>query len=547
MTSSIRDLQYTLLLALTVLAYATILLMSPELGPTDDYAFLSTLQSGKPFPIYGRNFPFFDDARMGRFDPLVAQEYNLVALVSRTPAAYFLFNAIQLFIFAFLLYRILREATDDHRIVVGAMLLILFSTGFTNAWFRLELGEREAAFFLAIFLWSHMWLRRTGSLAAAALAVVSATTALYYKEPVFLGLLAYTSAHLALSWRTSSNTLKAADGLVAINALVFIALYYLGVYAHRGPWQYGSSPYPWVVVFTKTLLGYGLFSDSLVIFLAIPLAVSRGYRVLRGREPVHPVFDSMLLAGCAYASVFFALHLYGPYYFLPVYVFVLSPMAYYFATKRYLAGAGWKVLAGVAGVVLVLGTIPASLYYLSFNKLLPVNFNKTIDFLVADIRTRVHQRKPLVFLDGVDRARDRPIFLIFGEFLQYRGLTLNDFDMESDVEPTRPLGPPLFRERYLAEYGVYRGGTAPTPGPGDYLVITPDSPHKITEVYLASLTKEYRLVFATPSRFAFPDYTLKTLFKSVLASRLTYNQRVRFGLEEEKLFDRPEFYVFIHQ
>ena len=545
--SGTQDLRYTRLLVLIVLAYATILLISPGLGPTDDYAFLSTLQSGKPFPVYGHNFPFYDDARIGRFDPLVAQEYNLVAPISRTPAAYFLFNAVQLLIFALVLYRILREATDDQRIAVGAAVLIFFSTGFTNAWFRLELGERGAAFYLALFLFFHMWVRRTGNIAAAALALASANIALYYKEPVFLALLVYAGAHLAQSWRTSSKVLNALDGLVMISAVVFITLYFFRVYLHRGAWQYGNSPYAWVVVFGKDLLNYGLFSDSLVMFLAIPLAVSRVYRVLRRGEPAHPIFDSMLLAGCAYASVFFALNLYGPYYFFPVYLFVLPPMVYYFVTRRYLARTSWRVLAGIATVVLVLDTIPASLYYLSYNKYLPVNFNKTIDFLASDIRARAHRRKPLVFLDGVERARDRPIFLVFGEFLQYRGLTLKDFDMESDVALERPVGPASFREKYMAEYSVYRGGAAPRPDRGDYVVVSPDSTREATRQYLASFSGDYRLVFAIRSRFALPDYTLKTLVKSVLADLLAHDQKVRFGLQDENLSNRPEYYVFVRK
>jgi hypothetical protein len=539
---------YTAAAALVVLAYAALLLISPALGPTDDYAFLSTLESGKPLPFYGRNFPFYDDARLGRFDPLVAQEYNLVAPISAAPAAFYVFNALQLLVFALLLFRILREATDDERVVAGAAMLVFLSPGLTNAWFRLQLGERGAAFFLAVFLVSHLWLGRTGSPLAAGGALASANMALYYKEPVFLALGVYAAAHLVLAGARAAKIVRIVDGLVVASALAFIITYYLRVYPDRGTWLYSSSLYPWLVVAVKNLLNYTLFSDPVAMLLAFPLAGFRVYTILAGRRTPHPLFDPMLLAGCAYASVFFVMNIYGPYYFLPVYVFVLPALVYFLVTRRYLAQPAWKVLVACAAVALVLDTIPSSLHYLAYNKYLPVNFNQSIDFLASDIRARGRDEHRRIFLDGVVRARDTTVFLIFGEFLQHRGLTLRDFDVESDLAPTRPVAPPILRAQYLREYGPYRGGPVPAPVRGDYRVVSPAGERDVTERYLASLRADYRLVFATHSPFALPAYDAKTLVKEVLASRLTADQRTRRGLiVSENALERPDFYVFVHK
>lgn len=345
-----------------------LLLTAPALGPNDDYAFLSTLESGKPLPFYGRNFPFYDDARLGRFDPIVGQEYNLVAPLSARPAALYLVNAVQLIIFTVLLLRILGEATGDGRLIAGAAALVLLSPGLTNAWFRLELGERGAAFFLTIFLAAHLWLGRTGSVLAAGLALASASIALYYKEPVFLALGTFAAVHLALTSPRAASRVKIVDGLVIVSALGFLVTYYLRVYQYRGAWLYSSSIYPWLVVSVKNVLNYALFSDPVAVLLAFPLAAVRLYAILARRAAAHPLFDPMLLAGCAYASVFFALNIYGPYYFLPVYVFVLPPLVYFLFTPRFVAGTGWKILAGCAAVVLVLDTVPSGVHYLAYNK-----------------------------------------------------------------------------------------------------------------------------------------------------------------------------------
>jgi hypothetical protein len=527
-----------------ILGYAGLLLVSPALGPNDDYVFLSTLQSGRLLPAYGRNFPFYDDARLGRFDPLVAQEYNLVAPISATPAAYYTLNAIELLIFAGLLYALLRYATRDVRTATGAALILFISPGITNAWLRLELGERGAALFLVIFLIAHLWLRRSGNLWAAALTLASANVALYYKEPVFVALGAYASAHLVLSRQDQRKIVAAVDTLVIASVLVFVVLYTVEIFAVRGPWLYFDSVYPWAVVAAKNLANYTLFSDPLIMLLLWPITAFRAYAVLVRHERAHSVFDSMLVAACAYTSVFFVTNIYGPYYLLPAYVFALPGLLYFLVERRYVARPVWRRLAACAAVVLAVNTVPMGLHYLTYNKYVPANFERTINFLVSDIRARGSADRPRIFIDGVHRAQDTTVFFIFGEFLRHRGLAPNQFDIESDVEPTRPVAPATLRRRYLMEYGAYRGGPSPAPRPGDYRVVSPASERNVTAQYVASLQKDYRLVFVTKSPLAFPAYTAKTAVKQILDAHLTAEQRKRDGLiVSENNLDAPDFYV----
>ena len=75
-----------------VLLYAVLLLVEPALGPSDEYAFLPTLQSGKYFPMYGEDFPYYNSAELGRFGPFGGQEYNLVAFFTNSPLAATPFN-----------------------------------------------------------------------------------------------------------------------------------------------------------------------------------------------------------------------------------------------------------------------------------------------------------------------------------------------------------------------------------------------------------------------------------------------------------------------
>src|SRR3989344_5258129 len=114
-----------------IVIYALIIVAGAELGPADEFAFLSTLQSGMPFPYYDRDFPYFDTYAMGRFIPLGGQEYNLVGLISNDPFWYFAVNAFEFVLFAILLLKILQQFSDNKLLIYSSVLLVFFVPGFT--------------------------------------------------------------------------------------------------------------------------------------------------------------------------------------------------------------------------------------------------------------------------------------------------------------------------------------------------------------------------------------------------------------------------------
>ncbi len=128
------------------LLYAALLLIHPQLGPNDEFAFLPTLQSGKLFPMYWmKDFPYYNDISGGRFGPLGGQEYNDVALFSHLPVAYFAFNAVELLLFAAIFVWILREYSTSKALIYLAGTLVLLTPGFTLAFFKLFHVEKNGA------------------------------------------------------------------------------------------------------------------------------------------------------------------------------------------------------------------------------------------------------------------------------------------------------------------------------------------------------------------------------------------------------------------
>ncbi len=544
----LKDKVILICFSLFVLAYAVVLLISPRIGPIDEFVFLSTLQVGRALPVYGRDFPFYDDFLWGRFVPVGGQEYNLVALISATPAAYYLFNAIQLVGVVLLYYRCLRVATQDRRLILAAMTLLLLTPAFATCWSCLLSGEKGATFYLVIFLFCHLRVQQTGSILAAVAALISANLALYYKEPVFLAIGGYAAGNLVLGWKDSSRRTRLVNGLVLLSCLTYLVFYAVLILPHRGEASYGWSPLPSGVKLLKNAFSYAAFSDPVVLLLAFPLAMWRVIRIVRHGEKGHPVFDPLLLGGCLYAGAFFVLNLYSPYYFLPAYIFIIPPLLHFFLTTSLPDRIGWRVLATLAALVMVFNSIPTALHALSFNKHLPLNYGKTIDFLAADIRARDEGHRRRIFVDGVPRSRDKDVFFVYGEFLQYKGLRLSEFDLESRMVSDRPSGVVYLRDRYLAPYGAYGPGPAPEPKSGDYVVVSPDSLLDVTPAYLRGLESDHRLVFATRSPWGIPRLDLKSVARRLLKGWLSEETKRRYGLIlTDYPSPRTDFFVYVRK
>lgn len=553
---------YKLVFALLVLLYAILLVIRPELGYGDEYAFLPTLQSGKYFPMYGMDFPYYDSAELGRFGPLGAQEYNLVALLSNAPLAYFGFNALLLVGFSFIFIAILKQLLPDGPYLYAIPVLLFLTPGFTLTFFKLLYSEKSVLFYLSVFLLSFLVFQKKQKLIYLIIALIGANAAIYYKETPFLAIGAFAFAHMLFTWRTANTRVRLLDGLLMGSALLYIGIYAVEILPYRMFPELNFTNSGWQV-FLKNLLNYGLFSDPIVVLLLLPLTAWRIYVVLiRRSEPAHPIHDPLLAAGSTYAAAYFILNMYTPYYFLPVYLFALPPI-FYFLTRDRLRHFAWKSAVVVTVFVLVVNAVPLSIHYLTYNKYVPINFNRTLDFLVQDINKRYTDQRLAIFFDGVDRGTGRGVYYVVGEYLRFKGLAIDKFDFKSRNEALDPspfLGhrSPFDRdediERLNAQYRfaypkfpftVFQPGPLPEIRKGDYLVVSPQSTASLDAAYLEHLKEDYDMVFKTDSPLAVPRLTLKTLVKYALVNWLTSEQKGKGFIVNENLWNWPDYYVFV--
>lgn len=547
-----------------IAGYIGLILVYPRLGPSDEYAFLPTLQSGKHFPMYGEDFPYYDVAAMGRFAPLAGQEYNLAAAISNTPQAYFLLNAIQLVIFVFAFLSIISRLSIPRGQGYVALVLLLLLPVSTLTFYKLLYIDKTVLTLMAVALAAHIRFQTATTRGSFLVSILTANLALYYREPVFALLATYATAHWWLGRHTLSRGAKVLDAVWIASAAIYLLVYLIWVMPHRGAQIYGQGQVgDAMLIFVKNAANYAFFSDPIIILCVFPLALYRIIVVLGKRAAPHPIIDAMLLAGVAYAGVFIVLNIFSPYYMLPVYLFTLPALLYFYATplreKRF-----WRWTAGITGFVLLVNTIPLGIHYLSYNKYVPINFDATIAFLKVDISRRYQQgKRASIFFDGVDRGTGKGIYFVAGEYLKFKGLPIHEFDLKSNVEALQQapfVGKPspfdTKAELTLVDpthsyvypdfpFAVFQPGPLPTPQRGDYLIVSPHSTRNVDQHYLDALGKDYDLVFRTYSRFAVPRITLKTALKFFLTKTATHDMSASGVMLNENLLNWPDYYVFV--
>ena len=556
MNISSKNINWYLLIFITfVTAYALLILIKPNLGPGDDYLLLRTIQSGRPLLFYTNpppGFPIGDVTKLGRFTFLGVMEYNLLSLFSKSPSPfwYFFVHAFQYVLLMILFVKIFSKFTSN-KFLIYITPILLSLTPAAIPWFRTHFMDRNVIYYYAVFLFFYLLYLEKPKLYYLVFGVIAANVAIHYKENAFVALAAFAFCHLLLSWKKSKLGLKIFDGLVLLSSFAYLLLYYFVVYRHLPHnavlWNY--NPYNSLLVLIKNLLNYAFFNDPILILILLPFTGWRIYKFLRRRLELHPVYDSMLVAASMIILSYFALKIYGPYYLLPAYVFALPPLVYFFS-QREQRTLFFKGAAVICGLALILNVFPTGIHDITYQKYLPINFNKTLDFLIKDINTRYPNKRANIFLDAINPDGGAGIYFIIGEFLQYKGLTWDRFDFKSDVKLTNNVTQNIEDFQNYEPFTIFQNNKFFEISKGDYLIITADgsTTKNITPAYIQSLDKDYDLLFKTSSPLAVPDLNLKTLAKYLISQRLSQNQKMKEGmLLNENLMQWPDYYVLIHK
>jgi hypothetical protein len=274
------------------------------------------------YTLTGENFPLAIWPNVGRFFPLVLQEFNIVRHFTHTAAGYAVVPIVELIVLAYVLVLLNSELGIAVSVSIAAVTLL--SPGIALTLTMLHFSERHllltvAGLALSVqrFEWSH-------SRSYAVTAVVCAQIMLYHKEIAFLLLFAFAAVRLALRsrnggcpWGGVSRWLRDKDTLLdvvlAVLSVLFALYYTKVVVISGGSLTYGESRR---LPPLKVALLYGQYDVLAVLFIVVLLC--RGYQLWQRRVVVSLLWDGLACGGLLYLVSLIVLGRYRAYYSAPV-------------------------------------------------------------------------------------------------------------------------------------------------------------------------------------------------------------------------------------
>jgi hypothetical protein len=526
-----------------VIFYIGLLMISPHLNPIDDYQTLFTLQAGKLIT------PFID-AGLGRFTPLLGAEYSLITrILPAVPATYFLVNSLQFGIFAIVFSKICTIATKSKSAVCIALLGFFTSQSVMTAWLRLFVGERSVAFWFAVCILAYLSYIVKPKISTFIIALISGAIAIFYKEPAFVALFTFAFLHLISSWKTTKISVKLLDISLICSSAVYALAYFFIIYLNRGPTNYATG---FGYQGLHSVFREFFISDPFLLLLLIAIALWRIYKLLIQKVWFDSVYDSMLVAAIAYIGVYFKLGFYGPYYLLPAYVFAIPAILHFVFPEDFSrTQTRWRSLfIGAVAVFIYINAFsypvyssifPWSLQTINRFKYVAANYDRTLDFLVADIKSRKSDSPPNIYLNLGPNSGYEAYFSLYTFLNYYKGLK-SEFYVKSDILETNDsygtTPPDLTVFKYLKSRPPSKMQK------GDYFIILPSALYGNDQENhmrmsidnnaplpkcLNDLNPDYQLIFHT-------DNDLQSIFKQSKSNTESQSEILCIG--------SPNYYVF---
>jgi len=538
---------------LFVAGYAALILANSDFSPGDDVIFLRTLQQGVPLLFNSADFPYFDGRVLGRFMPLDSIEYNLLLAFSDAPAVYlyFLVHAVQFLVFSLLLVKLLQQVTTNEWVIYLTPIALALLPGYASVWIGLQHNERDVAFFFLLFALSYLSYLEQKEWKRFVLVILCANAAIYFKETAFIAIGSFAAAHYLLATRTRDDHAgKHLDLALMASALAYPLLYAAMVLPHAEFSRMAGTTHD-LPSFIKSILNGAAVYDPLILLFALPITLLRGLQILTGKTTAEPVYDALLFSSAMFVLSYFILNRVGSYYFVPAYVLAIPPVIYFL--QKYLWRARpIRILFLVTGVLWLFNTLPAGVHQVTYLKYMPHNFNLMLDTVADHVRQRGSPGRTNIFLDGISPSDSGWTYFIFAEFLQYRGLRSDQFDLKSDLPRVVVDSTPIVRlGRVPTPFSAFGPGQPWAVQKGDLLIVSPHSNDRWRRVdnesYIKGLLKEHVLLFHTQSRYAFPMFTLKELGRYLLSIGASPGETFLSISRHRPTPERPDYYVFVRK
>jgi putative flippase GtrA len=405
-------------------------------GPFDDHQFARTILQGKPFGFY------FSET-LGRFYPLVAQEYVLASwILGHEEQILYRIGMAKLPLLGLLMAFVIRSTGLRGLPALMLSLSAIFSLGVANTLYRLHAGDLNALIFLLGYIGLTLKFgpesetKKSHHGLLGFLTFFLAVIASLYKETISVLLFTFSACEilrLALL-RPFHSARKALP--VFIYSGLFLLTYKLWLGGHQNANYADLHALPR----EQVLFGY-LANDPLFLVVGFPLLIARIWLIATKRSCLSP-FDSMLCAALAYASAFCVLSMYNHYYLLPAYGFLLLALAGLYQEIR--VGFFRALFVTLVAACLIFN-LPVYLSDVLYQKRILINHSRFIQFLPRWINTACPTEGPAcnIILEGVDAGSGVESLVSFQSFLQLAGIQQSRYRLLAGRNSDAPTLPGL--------------------------------------------------------------------------------------------------------
>lgn len=352
--------------------------------------------------------------------------------------------------------------------------------------------------------------------------------------------------HLVFGWKEINSKQRICDYALIASSVVFVAIYFFVVFLHKGNNLYGATNVNHLLQLLKNLFNYALF-DPLIVFLLLPLAFWRLYRIIKTKSS-DVLYDSLLFSSFIYMLVFLKLNLpFSYHYLLPVYSFGMFAILHYIFNLQIYKKLFFNFVLLVAFLSVLFSSLPTGLHLISHYKNVPNNFQNTLTFLSKYInKESKNGKKVSIFLDGVNRNTGVEVYNSFIKYLEFRGLDSSLFDIKSDEDDNGILKPQPTDP--TSKYTIWRQTKASQIEKGDLVIITP-----YTTKYIGLSKKEieekffeYELLYHADSILEIPNLGIKAVIKGVFAKISPPQEGVDKKMTSRNIYNLPlDFYVLL--
>lgn len=300
------------------------------------------------------------------------------------------------------------------------------------------------------------------------------------------------------------------DLLCMMSAVVFLGLYVYFAFGAKGSYK-------------DIIPLFSIFNTLLISFLATPitsivlplLLLFRAYRILKYKDKLHLLGDTLGVLALAYFGAYIALGMAAFHYFAPsnilAFLYALFCVRLYAAEFRCIFA---RVVLWVSVGILLTSAIPQGLNAFSTYKTQSKNTQDAFEFLASYIRTSPTQVN--VYFDGFCRGVDKCLNALF----YYPALfqTLPDYfhiTSNYDIKSKEPNGG-HFTINPSSPLTFFNSDEVSTPQSGDVIILHYASSKYMSPSDVEKIVGQYETLFVSNNYPYYPTYNLMSLGAWVL-------------------------------